>query len=322
MNRLKFEGNGFDFFKILFVDVALAIVSLTLLYPRAIVREARYLWSETSLGGSAFEFRGTTKLAFNGYMKTLLFVVIYLPLILVAEGLIFAKLNNEVPLLLSYIYSLTIVIFAFMLTPLILHGDLNYFTNNTAWRSVTASYKGKLSELADISLRGCILSVLTLGIYTAWFETQTYKYMMENLRFGSLRFGYSGSSKDLFKIYLKGFLLGIVTLGIYNIWSFRDMYNYTIDHTVVRKGEQEFNLHSDANTREVFEMLIGNVLLIVLTLGLGTSWAIVRFSRFMMNHCVVPAAFNLDSIEYNEQEEEPEVPSGHWLDKWNPMLIA
>jgi uncharacterized membrane protein YjgN (DUF898 family) len=289
MNRLKFEGKGFDFFKILFVDVILVIVSLTLLYPRAIVREARYLWSETTLGGTPFEFRGTTKAAFNGYMKVLLYFVFFM-ILMVAEGVTLTLLYGEIPYFVQYFNSLFILVFVFFFAPIVIHGDLGFFTNNTAWRSVKASYKGK--------------------------------YIMEHLRFGSLRFGYSGSSKELFRIYLKGFFLGIVTLGIYNIWNFRDLYNYTVNHTIVRKGEQEFSLHSDANTRQVFEMLIGNVLLVVLTFGFGASWAYMRFFRFMMNHCVIPAEFNLVAIEDNESDEEPQKPSDHWLDKWNPVLIA
>jgi uncharacterized membrane protein YjgN (DUF898 family) len=321
MNRFKFEGKGFDFFKIFFVDVILALVSLSLLYPRAAVREARYFWSQTSLGGSSFEFRGTTKVAFNAFMKTLLVFVLVI-IISIAEGMliVFAKLQNTMES--SYLFTFTILAVVYLLTPFILHGDLHFFINNTTWRSIKASYTGKLSDVAGITLRGNILSVLTLGIYSAWYETQLYKYILENLRFGSLRFSYDGSSKELFKIYLKGFLLGIVTLGIYHIWNFRDLYNYSVDHTLVRKGDQEFNLHSDANTRDVFELIVGNVLLVALTLGLGSAWAIIRTNRFMINHCVVPSAFNLDSIEDNELDEVTEEPSQHWLDKWNPMLLA
>jgi uncharacterized membrane protein YjgN (DUF898 family) len=321
MNRLKFEGKGFEFFKLFLVDVILALVSLTLLYPRALVREARYLWSETSLGGTAFEFRGKTKFAFNGYMKTLLFIVLF-SLVIFAEELLLAKSFGEIPFWAVYLNTIIILMFVLFISPIIIHGDLKFFANNTAWRSVSVSYKGKLSELMSITLRGNILSVLTLGIYTAWYETQLCKFMMENLRFGSLRFSYSGTPKELFRMYLKGFLLGIVTLGIYHIWNLKDLYNYSINHSVVHKGDQEFNLHSDANIREVFELLVGNLLLVVLTLGFGAPWACIRFFRFMVNHCVVPEAFNLDSIEDEELEEDLEKLSKHWLDKWNPVLIA
>jgi len=321
MNRFKFEGKGFDFFKILFVDVILAIVSLSLLFPRAAVREARYLWSQTSLGESAFEFHGKTKVAFNAFMKTLLFFVLAM-IFAFAEGLLIGLLKLKGSIEANSLELLTILAVIYLLTPFVYHGDLNFFVNHTKWRSATASYRGKLSEMAGITLRGNILSALTLGIYKAWYETQLYKYTLENIRFGSLRFSYDGSPKELFKLYLKGFLLGIVTLGIYQIWNFRNLYNYTVGHTLVRKGGQEFNLYSDANTREVFELIIGNVLLVALTLGLGSAWAIMRTCRFTVNHCVIPSAFNLDSIEDAEQEEESEKPSEHWLDKWNPMFLA
>jgi uncharacterized membrane protein YjgN (DUF898 family) len=321
MNRLKFEGKGFDFFKLFIVDVILALVSLSLLYPRALVREARYLWSEASLGGTPFEFRGNTKVAFNGYMKVLLFLVIF-TLVMVGEELILSKSFGEIPYWANYLNTLIIILFVLFISPIIIHGDLNFFANNTAWRSVAVSYKGKLSELMNLSLRGNILSILTLGIYTAWYETQLCTFMMRNLRFGSLRFSYSGTAKEMFHLYLKGFLLGIVTLGIYHIWNFKDLYNYSINHSVVHKGDQEFSLHSNANTREVFELLVGNGLLVVCTLGFGASWAYIRFFRFMINHCVVPEAFNLDSIEDKEEPEVQEKPSEHWLDKWNPVLIA
>jgi uncharacterized membrane protein YjgN (DUF898 family) len=254
-------------------------------------------------------------------MKTLLVFVIVI-ILAVVEGVLIALAGLQNTMESSMLLSFTVLVVVFLLNPFVLHGDLNFFVNNTSWRTAKASYVGKLSELTSISLRGSILSSLTLGIYTAWYETQLYQYTMENIRFGSLRFGYDGSPKELFKLYLKGFLLGIVTLGIYHIWNFRDLYKYTVDHTIVRKGDQAFNLHSDANTREAFELIVGNILLVVLTLGFGSSWAIIRTCRFMTNHCVVPSAFNLDSIEDKEGMEDEIIPSLHWLDKWNPKILA
>jgi len=321
MNRLKFEGKGFDFFKIFIVDVIVTFVSLTLLYPWSMVREAKYLWSETSLGETSFEFKGTHKTFFRGYMKVLLFFVLF-SIFLLVENIVLAYIFKEIPIFAYYLNYLITFAFVFILIPFIMHGDLNFYAKSTSWRSVTASYKGKLSELMSISLRGNILTVLTLGIYSAWYETQLNRYISENIRFGSLKFGYSGSSKELFRIYLKGFLLGLVTLGIYNIWLMRNWYNYTVNHIVVKKGEQEFSLHSDANTREVFELLVGNILLVVFTLGFGAAWAYIHTFRFMVNHCIVPEAFNLEAIEDNEVEEEQVEPAKNWLDKWNPTLIA
>jgi uncharacterized membrane protein YjgN (DUF898 family) len=321
MNRLNFEGKGFDFFKIHFVNVLLSIVSLTLLYPRALVRDFRYLWSQTYLGGTAFEFQGTIKKVFNGYMKVLLLCVLYLifAILLMLVLMHFQKGNPDIYFWVTYPLTMLFILIVF---PLILHGDLSYFLASTSWRTVRASYTGKLSELISLTLRGNLLSMLTAGIYSPWYSVQLNKYLSENIRFGSLKFGFNGSPKQLFIIYLKGFLLGIVTLGIYNIWYFKEWYDFTVKSIVVRKGDQEFNLHSDATTLEVFEMLVGNILIVMFTLGIGASWAYIRAFRFIINHCVVPDGFNLESIEDEPTEEEPVSPTKKRLDSWNPIFIA
>jgi uncharacterized membrane protein YjgN (DUF898 family) len=320
MTSLKFEGKGFAFFKIHFLNVILSIVSLSLLYPWSQVRENRYLWAETSLGGSPFSFNGGVKKYFNGYMRFLLVFVLTLLFDMVVLFLLNKPLHHY-PFLISLINYLIIITMVLYVNPICIHGTLNYLLSHTSWRSVTPSYKGKLSELTPFTFRSSILTILTLGIYTAWFEVKLNKYLLENMRFGSLRFSYNGEAKPLFKIYLKGFFLGLITCGIYNIWFFKDYYAYTINHIVVKKGDHEFSLKSDANSLDVFEMMVGNALIVLLTLGIGSSWAYIRLYRFLFNHCIIPADFNIDSIEDLVEEETVE-PSNHWLDKRNPVFIV
>jgi uncharacterized membrane protein YjgN (DUF898 family) len=322
MNRFKFEGKGLDFFKIHFVNLLLCIVSLTFLYPWARVREFRYLWSRTSLGESPFDFSGSVKKFFRGYIWTLIFLP-FCFLLGYALGFLTTHFNNPLLSVLTYplLYLIIFAVVCFF-TPIILHGSLNYRLDSTSWRSVTPSYRGKLSELVPLYVRGAILTALTAGIYSAWFQVKFYTYILKNTHFGSLRFDFSGKAKPLFLIYLKGFLLCLVTCGIYSFWFFKALYEYSVNNIVVRKDEQEFKLQSNANTLEVFEMMLGNFLLTFLTLGLGLSWVYMRYNRFVINHCVIPADFNIDAIENNTMEEEPEAPSQHWLDRWNPIIIA
>jgi uncharacterized membrane protein YjgN (DUF898 family) len=319
MANLNFAGKGFTFFKIHFVNVILSILSLTLLYPWARVREARYLWPETTLGGSPFFFNGTVKKFFKGYLLLLLVIVLTVLLALLISMLLSTPLQKS-PGLLVLISDLIAITVALYISPIILHGSLNYRLENTAWRSVTPSYKGKLSELTPLAFQNSILTILTLGIYTAWFEVKLNKYVLEKIQFGSLRFSYNGNAKQLFRIYIKGLLLSIVTCGIYSIWFFKEYYAYTIDHIVVKKDDHEFNLKSDVNSLDVFEMMVGNFLITLFTLGIGASWAYIRYYRFLINHCVIPADFSIDSIE-NLVEEETETLSAHWLDRLNPMMI-
>lgn len=322
MNSLKFEGKGFAFFKIHFVNVILTLLSLTILYPWAKVRELKYSLQNTYLSESPFTFSGKVSTFFKGYIKTLLVFLIFI-LICIAGGILTGIFKASI--LSTSIYSLTLIIalaYLYYFIPIILHGSLNYRFNNTSWNDIRPSYKGKLSKLVPVFFTGTILTSLTLGLYKAWFQVKLTKYLLRNFRFGSLRFDFSGEAKKLFLIYLKGFFLSLITFGIYGIWVAKQVYEYYVNNIVVKKGDHEFKLHSDANSLEVFEMMVGNFLLIFLTFGIGASWAYMRFYRFVINHCVIPADFNIESIN-DAVEPETEYPTAkNWLDKWNPVLIA
>ena len=323
MNSLKFEGKGFEFFKIHFINVIVVFFSLTILYPWAKVREIKYMCQNTFLAENTFTFTGTTSKFFKGYYKILLLI-----LCLVLFAIAGAKTITLVdPLFRPVLFTTMILIttvFTCFFVPVIVHGSLNFRLENTSWGNIKPSYTGKLSKIVPLYFIGMLLTSLTFGIYKAWFQVKLLKYILQNIRFGSLKFNFSGSSQKLFLIYLKGVLLCLITFGIYGIWFAKELYEYTVNNIVVKKDDQEFNLHSNANTLEVFEMMVGNLLLIVLTLGIGASWAYMRYYNFIINHCIIPTDFNINSIEEPQEEEIENVQDAgqNWLDKWNPVFIA
>jgi len=322
MNSLKFEGKGFDFFKIHILNVILTCVTATLLYPWAMVREIKYFCQNLSLAGQSFVFSGTTRSFFKDYIKTFL-VFLGIFLMCLSGGFlvgVYQSFMISIPIYLTTVLLCTLLIYFFL--PIVLHGSINYRFDHLSWRDIQPTYSGKLSELVPLYFTGMLLTSLTGGIYQAWYQVKLYRYLLQNLRFGSLRFDFSGESKKLFFIFLKGTLLSFITFGIYGIWYAKELYEFSVNNIVVRKGDQEFTLHSDANTLEVFEMMVGNFLLIVLTLGIGASWAYMRYYNFLINHCVVPADFDFSMIDESTNTENMEQSTTHWLDKWNPKLIA
>lgn len=322
MNRLKFEGKGFDFFKIQFINVILTILSLSFLYPWAKVRELRYVCQNLSLADSALAFTGTINEFFKGYLKTVFFIIV--PLFLIGFGGGIATALYKDTLFSGAIYSLTMFLafcFSYFMMPIVLHGTLNYRLSNISWLSIYPKYLGKQSELFFIIFYGSLLTMITAGIYKAWLQVKLTKYILKNIRFGSLRFDFSGDAKTLFFIYLKGFFLTLITFGIYSIWFFKQIYEYSVNNIVVKKDDQEFKLLSNANALEVFEMMVGNFLLIILTLGIGASWAYIRYYKFIFEHCIIPADFNINSIMEAQEAEEANLSKPHWLDRWNPKFI-
>lgn len=322
-NYLQFKGKGLAYFKIHFVNTLLRILSLSLLHPWAKVREINYVCNTLSLGGTSFEFTGTTKAFFNGYIKTF-FVFVLLFSLCFFGGLTAGHYRETMlgPVIYTlFVFGYTLGIY--FVCPIVLHGSLSYRLNNALWKNISPSYVGKLSALTPLCFSGMVLTLLSAGIYEAWFRVKLTRYLLQHVRFGNLRFDFSGSPQKLFLIYLKGISLSILTLGIYSIWFVKQVYDYHVNNIVVKKDDQEFNLHSDANPLDAFEMVIGNILLVVFTLGIGISWAYMRYYRFLINHCIIPADFNLDTITpYQEEENHPKKSGKGKTDKWNPIWIV
>jgi uncharacterized membrane protein YjgN (DUF898 family) len=316
MNRFNFSGKGWAFFKIAIVNFFINVFSLTLLLPLTVIRECRYLASATSLGDIPFRYTGLFKTYFRKYLKTFLIFMLELVLAMfltIAYGKSFPWISS---IALICIYFFNMFFYGF-----VAHGSMKFHAQNFQWNSTGFSWKGRLSELVALYSQGFILCMLTLNFYYPWFETRLNQYYAKNLRFGGLHFEYTGNPVNLFKIYLKSILLGILTLGIYNIWSYKSWFNYTMDNILIRKGEHSFKINLEANTLEVFELVVGNLLLVVLTLGFGTPLAIIRKLRFIAAHCYIPEALSLELIEEVDTNPDTEPASSSWLDKWDPQFI-
>ena len=301
MNILRFEGKGFDLFKIRLVKFITTILTLGLLYPWGKVRELRYLYANTSFEDKRLSFKGTFGEYFKGFFQTWLLLVLIT--FICTAGIYYSISHSETILgetlyIISYLFLYITVI---IVESSAYHGRFQYRFGNIGWDTTGFKFTGKASEFLQMNLGGIVLSSLTLGIYTPWYVMKFFRYVLQNTRFGNISFDFTGDSKAFFRIYIKGYLLSIITLGIYGIWFAKQIYDYIVSNIVVKKNDQEMNLMTDENQLEVFELLVGNVILTVFTLGIGYSWAKTRLMRFLANHSIVPEGLNPEN-EALEQE--------------------
>ncbi len=77
MQKLKFEGSGFEYFKIWIVNILLTIVTVGFYYPWAKVRNNRYFYANSTLDGRNFEYHATGKQLFFGYLIALGLFITY-----------------------------------------------------------------------------------------------------------------------------------------------------------------------------------------------------------------------------------------------------
>lgn len=285
MHLLQFIGKGFDYFKLSVQNFFLVLISLTLLTPKVVIRDIKFISTNFHLGNMPFGYSGTSKGAIRFYISLLaMYILLFLTSFLLAKWMVITNLQMfAFPIIFIVTYALCIIFSAFLWNEY-----LKLQWNHLHWNSLNFKWMGNFKELLSIYTQGFILNLLTLSLFTPWFQTKLYRYMYEHLHFGTYRFQFEGDPGKLFKIYIKNFFLGFLSLGIYLIWGIKNEFNYVMEHSLFVHGDHKIQMGIKANTLEIFELYVGNALIVVLTLGIGAPFAIVRYLKFMAQHTFIP----------------------------------
>ncbi|GHT42676.1 hypothetical protein AGMMS49965_14710 [Bacteroidia bacterium] len=286
---LEFHGTGSEYFGIVIVNWLLTICTLGIYYPWARARTRKYMYGSTSFAGDRFAFHGTGKEMFIGMLK--LYALIFVFFFIV--GLFTALKHPYVGIIILYLG-----IFALM--PLAIHGAYRYRMSRTSWRGIRFGYRGNRNEFLWKCLKWIGLTVITFGIYNAWMTINMRKYLIGNIRMGDVEAKYNGDGYDFFWLCLKGYFLTIITLGIYSFWWYRDLFDYYIDGITLQKGDRCIRFSSTATAGKVFNLAVGNFLIVVLTLGIGFAWAEIRQMRFLLNNIHLEGDIDLLTLQQTE----------------------
>lgn len=290
--QLEFKGQGSAFFGILIVNWILTVLTLGFYYPWARAKQLQYIYSHTTLNNESFYFSGTGAEIFKGFIKL---IGMYL-LFLVGYGLFVSYAESPIlAIILLYLCMIAII-------PLILHGSLRYRMSRTSYRGIRFGYRGDRKELMVQFFRDILLTIVTLGIYSAWFSMNLRSYTHRHIRYGNVEFSNEARGGEYFILYLKGYLLTLLTLGIYSFWFQKDIFNYYIDKMELKQGENRINMHSTATGGAFFKLIITNFLLLIFTFGIASAWVEMRTLRFIFSHIQMTGNIDLSSVSQTETE--------------------
>ena len=179
-DKIFFLGQGKDLFSIMLLNVLLTIITLGIYYPWAKASYLKYVYRETEFKGGRFTFHGTGKELFIGMIKALLVLII-----LISASFLAGYLGNPFYAYVVYIPAL------FFLYPLAIVGSLKYRTSRSSWNGIHFGYRGTYSSMLKVHAKGLFLTIITLGIYYAWYLSSLYKEILSNVRFGNIQLNYS-----------------------------------------------------------------------------------------------------------------------------------
>lgn len=292
--NFSFRGKGGDYFGVVVVNWLLTILTLGLYYPWAKERTLKYLYSNTYLENDNFQFTGTGKEMFIGFIK--IFGIVFF----LYAGVFFSAKAQSTGLMI--IFLIAFYVFFLGIIPFAIHGFYRYRMSRTNWRGVRFGYRGDRGTLIKLYFRDLFFTIITFGIYSFWMTTNLRNYTLSNVKFGNAEFKYKANGADYFILNLKGILLTYVTLGIYSFWFQRDIIRFYFDHLTLNNGNERVKFQSKLTPGEIFELTVINMLILIFTLGLGFAFVEVRTLTKLFSKLEIAGNINLDNLKQTEEE--------------------
>ena len=272
------HGQGTEMFTIFIVNLLLKLVTLGLYHFWAKTRVRRYLWSQTEFDGERFEYRGTGLELFYGFILALI-VLISLFLAMTLLSAVLVSVDPGLGVLVQ------VAVYTALLTMvgMGIYGARRYLMSRTALRGIRLAQSGSPLRFAIKLLGHATLSLLTAYLYLPVMRERLRDYQINHTWYGDQQFEYDGQARDLFGKYLICWLLMIPTLTLSWLWYRAAELRYIAEHTRLRG----LRFTSRVRGGELLRLHFGNLLIILLSLGLAYPWALIRTTRFTFSHLEV-----------------------------------
>ena len=167
--------------------------------------------------------------------------------------------------------------------------------NTSVNQTVDFEFSGKAGEYFKIWIVNIVLTILTLGIYSAWAKVRNKRYFYGNTHLAGSSFEYTARPAAI----LKGRLIAFAVVGVYILvvsffpvskplfwlalaialpWLIVRALAFNARNSVYR------NIRFDFKGRygDAFVVLIGFMLLNIITLGLAYPYSIYRQKKFIV----------------------------------------
>ncbi len=313
----SFHGAGGTLLGMQIVNVCLTILTLGAYHFWAKAKIRRYLFSHTAFAGDRFAYHGTGKELYQGFLKAML--VFGIPYFSLGAAHTFLTLPPSVDPFLQAMAGLVL----FLYVPVAIVNARRYRCTRTSWRGIRFSFRGRTVDFLKLYFKGWLFTVLSLGTYYPYFHTQRQAFLHSHTYFGNQRFHFTGHGSGLmvpfavtlFTTYavlcLCGFALALqltnggltlllipLGLGPVWVWWLGQKQKYCWDHTTF--GDAQFSC--SITWQQLFTLYLGNVALLVVTLGWAWPWVTVRNARVFLGTLSLQGTTDLDHVLQDSTE--------------------
>ncbi len=313
---VRFTGSWREYLPIAATNVLLIIVTLGVYRFWAAARQRRYLWSRTEVIGDRLEWSGTGKEMFIGFLIVTAFL---LPFFLFFQFLFPAMVARGKEGAAAGILLLFEVVLLY-LGGVARFRALRYRLSRTWWRGIRGGSDEPGWNYGGEYIGRVALASITMWIAWPWMATALFRSRWNQMSFGSLPFRSTVTADGLGRRWAAVYLVPIAALilaivlaavtgfgaaaagtkasptlaailvglfvGVYLIIPLMTLHWYA---KYYRKAAETMSLGDldfgfDATTGDWLKLFLGNLVLAVVTLGLGLSYWGYRNWAFMVRH--------------------------------------
>ena len=325
---VRFTGSWREYLPIAATNVLLIIVTLGIYRFWAAARQRRYLWSRTEVIGDRLEWSGTGKEMFIGFLVVSAFL---LPFFLFFQFLFPAMVARGKETAAGGIFLLFELALLY-LGGVARFRALRYRLSRTWWRGIRGGSNEPGWSYGGEYLWRIGVATMTMWIAWPWMATALFRNRWKEMSFGSLQFRsdlqMEGLGRRWAAVYLVpiaaliigGILIALATAGvvaagggnsptffmiigflflsIYLVIPLMTLHWYAKYYRMAAEtlslGDLEFGF--DATTGQWLKLFLGNLLLAVVTLGLGLSFWGYRNWAFMVRHMHLYGEINVSDL--------------------------
>jgi uncharacterized membrane protein YjgN (DUF898 family) len=312
----EFKGNASEYFRIWIVNIALTILTLGIYSAWAKVRSNRYMYANTYLNGSNFEYNADPIKILTG---RIIVVSLYALFVLFSQYLMMFKIAGG------------IAIVALLAMPWLVRQAVSFKLRNTSYRNVPFRYEGKISSFYGFFILHIFLNIITLMLIFPYSYVKFKKLIIDNAHYGDGEFSFAGKTGDAYAIYIQIFVwsslfitaifmvFGLVSTGVASVFGdfFSTLDEMSIDSELIavfigagvfliyvpfifwNKGFSDgyfsnfvrnvTTLNASPLKGEMKPFKLGvisatNALAIFFSLGLLYPWAQIRYLKYKLEH--------------------------------------
>ncbi|MDH5741697.1 MAG: YjgN family protein, partial [Nitrospira sp.] len=271
---------------------------------------------QTGFEGDRFAYHGSGKELLIGWLKMMSCVGI--PYSAMTYGVTWLGADPQTVLIFGLIAWL--ILFAF--PPLASVWAMRYRFSRMSWRRVRFAFHAPVRSFLILVLKGTFLTLVTLGLYYPIYVSQKRAFLVSHTFFGSEPFNFNGQDKELFLACFKSILISIflfffgfvasflwLAMGMWFmfpacmgillmlIWAYlhAEIQRFFWNHTSLRSACCRSTVEFDT----FYWLKLGNLALLMLSLGLAWPWVRTRNIRYEYKHHALEGPVELTGIVQN-----------------------